>query len=62
MVRYTIRTVDGNRYEFERADDERSPVDDPDADWIRVSDWPVVRMFYKKNIVSVQEEYIEENE
>jgi len=53
MIKYSIKTVDGNRYDFSRPDGE--PLEcDSTSDWVVVkSKDGVTRMFLRRNIVSV---------
>jgi len=53
MMTYSIKTVDGNRYDYHREDGEPS-FDMEDEDWAVIIDkHGTRRMFLRRNIVSV---------
>lgn len=51
MKKCSIKTVDGNRYDFIREKNESLFV--TDRDWIVIQDNNITRMFLRENIVSV---------
>ena len=57
MITYSIKTVDGNRYDFIFITDNiNSLLIDlhiADSDWIKIQDRSVTRLFYKPNIVCI---------
>ena len=55
MITYSIKTVDGNRYDF-ITDNTSSLLIDlhiADSDWVKIRDRSVTRLFYKPNIVCI---------
>ena len=53
MIKYSIKTVDGNRYDFTRPDGEQLAIDSA-SEWLIVNSRDgVTRMFLRKNIVSI---------
>lgn len=58
MIKYIIKTVDGNRYEYTDPDENNPTVFD-ETFWVMVKDGPVTRMFFKTNIVSITKKSIE---
>ena len=55
MITYSIKTVDGNRYDF-ITDNIHSLLIElhiADNDWLKIQDRSVARMFYKPNIVCI---------
>ena len=53
MMNYSIKTVDGNRYEYYRQDGAPA-FDKEDEDWLEIIDkHGTRRMFLRRNIVSV---------
>lgn len=53
MILYSIKTVDGNRYDYHR-ENGKSPFDNEDEDWVYIiAKDGTCRMFLRKNIVCV---------
>ncbi|MBR3584472.1 MAG: hypothetical protein IKO00_00455 [Oscillospiraceae bacterium] len=55
MITYSIKTVDGNRYDF-ITDNIRSLLIElhiAGSDWLKIQDRSVTRLFYKPNIVCI---------
>ena len=62
-VKYSIKTTDGNRFEFEREKGEVALSYKPNPvtpEWIVVTEQSTTRYFYMKNIVSITKRYEEE--
>ena len=53
MMKYSIKTVDGNRYDYHR-EDGAPMFDNEDEEWITVNTRDgTSRMFLRRNVVSV---------
>ena len=54
-VKYSIKTTDGNRFEFERDANEAGYiyVHEHGMDWLAVYEKSTIRYFHVKNIVSI---------
>ena len=54
MRKISIKTVDGNRYDFVKdVEDWPFKMDTLSLDWIKIEDNGVVRMFFRSNIVTI---------
>lgn len=55
MITYSIKTVDGNRYDFIADNIHSRPIElqITDSDWLKIQDRSVTRLFYKPNIVCI---------
>lgn len=62
MRKVSIKTVDGGRFDYTRPDDEGYLTETKDGEWISVSDpkTATVRLFLKRNVVSVTVKAIED--
>lgn len=62
MRKVSIKTVDGNRFEYTRPEGEKYLVETEDGEWISVTDAAsaTIRLFLKKNVVCITVKEVED--
>lgn len=62
MRKVSIKTVDGNRFDYVRSADESYLTETEDGEWISVTDKDsaTIRLFLKRNVVSITVKAVED--
>lgn len=62
MRKVSIKTVDGDRFDYVSSADESYLTETEDGEWISVTDKEssTIRLFLKKNVVSITVKAVEE--